>query len=144
MDLTDEQWNIVEPYDPHASSPLGWQGAPLAGTARSAERTSLDPSYLCSLALSASSISSVPDLPSALPEVGYRGRPGKRSCDPSAAPQRARRTRPFGVLHRRHVRGGQKWGKLRRKDQARKGNEAHGDSRQLRSSRGRVRSERFA
>ena len=30
--------------DPHASSPLGWQGASLAGPARSAQRDPLDPS----------------------------------------------------------------------------------------------------
>ena len=78
--------------DPHASSPLGWQGASLAGPTRSAERNSLDPSHRCSLARSASSLSTVPDLPSALPEVGYRGRARKRSCNASPTPPRARRT----------------------------------------------------
>ncbi len=111
MDLTDEQWKILEPLIPDPPRRADGKGRPwrdprdvLDGILWVFLRTG------CTLARPARALPALPDLPPPLSEM-ERGRGTRRG--PSCASQRsegARRARPLGVLRGRHIRGSQKGG----------------------------------
>ncbi len=82
----------------------------LARFSRCPKRHPLDTSYRSTLEGPTRALPALPDLPPPLPEVD-RARSSRR-CPPSVGrrPRRTRGDRPLGVLHRRHLRRGQKGG----------------------------------
>ncbi len=113
----------AQPHGPHrravgsvgasysrSTSKRRWTRQALARPTRCPERHLVDTSHRSALEGSPRTLSSLPDLPSALPEVDRRRSSWQRTRSSSRRPRRARADRPLRVLHRRHVRRSQKRG----------------------------------
>jgi Transposase DDE domain len=97
---------------PYPGSPSqGRRSRPtLAGPTRRPKRHPLDTAHRSALEGPSRTLPSLPDLPPPLPEVDRGRGPWRGARSPGPRPRRARANRSLGVLHRRHVRRGQKRG----------------------------------
>ena len=100
-------WSLLSQI--HLKEKMG-EGQALARPSRCAKRNLVDTAYRCALERPTRALPTLPDLPSALSEVGRRRSPEQRTRSSSPRPRRAGRDRPIRVLHRRHVCCGQKRG----------------------------------
>jgi putative transposase of IS4/5 family DUF4096 len=102
MDLTDEQWKVLEPLIGELPRRADGRGRPW--------RDSRDVLNGIRWVLRTGAVPAVPDLPPPVPAMGPRwdARTGAGSVGPG--PQGARQTRPVRVFYRRHLRGGEKGG----------------------------------
>src|SRR5215211_7592017 len=110
MDLTDEQWEVLEPLipDPLKEKMAGTET--LARPPRCSQWHLMDTAYRSALEGSPGTLPSLPNLPPPLSEVD-RGRGSwRRTRSSCRRSRRAWADRPLGVLHRRHVRHSQKRG----------------------------------
>jgi transposase len=101
--------SVGAPYPGSASK--GRRSRPtLAGPTRRPKRHPLDTAHPSALEGPARTLPSLPGLPPPLSELDRVRGPWRGARSPGPRPRRARRDRPLGVLHRRHVRRGQKRG----------------------------------
>ncbi len=96
--------------DPNAISKRRRAGQGLARSSRCPQRHPLDTAHRRSLEGPSRTLPTLPDLPPSLSEVDRGRSSGQRTRRVGLRPPRARADRPLGVLHRRHVRAGQKRG----------------------------------
>jgi hypothetical protein len=110
MDLTDEQWEVLQLLIPRPPCTEDGRGQTLEGPTRCPERHPLDTSHRRSLEGPPGALPTLPDLPPALSAVGRRRHSFAHPGSPGPRPKRAWGNRSFRVLHRWYVHGSQKRG----------------------------------